>query len=46
MIKHTEDFKLEAMQIAPNCGLPGDRLASDLGIAKSTLGKWDCKSAH
>src|SRR5690606_42153989 len=40
MIKHTEEFKHEAVRIALTSGLPRDRVASDLGIGKSTLGKW------
>ena len=40
MIKHTEEFKQEAVRIALTSGLPRDRVASDLGIGKSPLGKW------
>jgi transposase len=40
MIKHTEEFKQEAVRIALTSGLPRDRVASDLGIGESTLGKW------
>jgi len=40
MIKHIEEFKQEAVRIALTSGLPRDRVASDLGIGKSTLGKW------
>ena len=32
MIKHTEEFKQEAVRIALISGLPRDRVASDLGI--------------
>jgi transposase len=39
-IKHTEDFKLEAVRIALTSGLPRRRIASDLGVGHSTLGKW------
>jgi len=39
-MKHTEDFKREAVRIALNSGLSRTRIASDLGIDKSTLGKW------
>ena len=35
-IKHTEDFKQEAVR----SGLPRRRVASDLGVGFSTLGKW------
>ncbi len=37
MIKHTEEFKQKAVRIALTSGLPRDRVASDLGIGKSTL---------
>ncbi len=37
--KHTKDFKLEAVRIALSSGLPRARIASDLGIGKSTLSK-------
>jgi transposase len=40
MIKHTEEFKREAVRIALTSGLPRDRISSDLGVGKSTLGKW------
>lgn len=38
MIKHTEEFKHEAVRIALTSGLPRERVAADLGIGKSTLG--------
>ena len=40
MKKHTEDFKREAVRIALSSGLPRRRVASDLGVGLSTLGKW------
>jgi transposase len=40
MIKHSEEFKQEAVCIALTSGLPRTRVASDLGVGKSTLGKW------
>jgi transposase len=40
MIKHSEEFKQEAVRIALTIGLPRERVASDLGIGRSTLGKW------
>ncbi len=40
MKKHTEEFKQEAVRLALTCGLPRERVAKDLGIGKSTLGKW------
>lgn len=39
-IKHSEEFKQEAVRIALTSGLPRARVASDLGVGKSTLGKW------
>ena len=39
-IKHTEDFKQEAVRIAVSSGLPRAHVASDLGVGKSTLSKW------
>jgi transposase len=39
-IKHTEDFKLEAVRIALTSGLPRAQIAGDLGVGKSTLSKW------
>jgi hypothetical protein len=40
MIKHSEEFKHKAVRIALSSGLPRARVASDLGVGKSTLGKW------
>jgi transposase len=40
MIKHSDEFKQEAVRIALTSGLPRERVAADLGIGKSTLGKW------
>ncbi len=40
MIKHSEEFKQEAVRIALTSGLPRTRVAADLGVGKSTLGKW------
>jgi transposase len=40
MIKHSEEFKKEAVRIALTSGLPRARVAADLGVGKSTLGKW------
>lgn len=40
MIKHSEEFKREAVRIALTSGLPRERVASDLGIGKSTFNKW------
>lgn len=36
MIKHSKEFKQEAVRIALTSGLPRDRVA----IGKSALGKW------
>ena len=40
MIKHSEEFKQEAVRLALTSGLSRERLANDLGIGKSTLSKW------
>jgi transposase len=40
MMKHSDEFKQEAVRIALTSGLPRARVASDLGVGKSTLGKW------
>jgi len=40
MKKHGEEFKQEAVRFALTSGLPRARVAKDLGIGKSTLGKW------
>jgi len=40
MMKHTEDFKQEAVRIALTSGLSRRRVAVDLGVGLSTLGKW------
>lgn len=39
-IRHTEDFKQEAVRIALTSGLPRREVASDLGVGFSTLSKW------
>jgi putative transposase len=43
MKKHTEDFKREAVRIALSSGLSRRRVASDLGVGLSRLGKWVCE---
>ena len=40
MMTYSEEFKQEAVRIALTSGLPRERIASDLGVGKSTLGKW------
>lgn len=40
MMKYTEEFKREAVRIALTSGLSRQRVAKDLGVGKSTLGKW------
>jgi len=40
MKKHTEDCKREAVRIAVSSGLSRRRVAADLGVGLSTLGKW------
>jgi len=39
-IKHTEEFKQEAVRLALCSGLPRRQVAEDLGVGLSTLGKW------
>lgn len=43
MMKHSDEFKQEAVRIALTSGLSRERVAEDLGIGKSTLGKWISK---
>jgi transposase len=40
MMKHSEEFKREAVRIALTSGLSRRRVASDLGVGLSTLSKW------
>lgn len=40
MMKHSEEFKQEAVRITLTSGLSRERVAKDLGIGKSTLSKW------
>ena len=40
MMKHTDDFKREAVRIALSSGLSRRRVSSDLGLGLSTLCKW------
>jgi transposase len=40
MIKYSEEFKQEAVRIALTSRLSRRRVASDLGVGLSTLGKW------
>lgn len=40
MMKHSEEFKQEAVRIALTSGLPRGRVASGLGVGRSTLNKW------
>jgi transposase len=40
MIKHSDEFRHEAVRIALSSGLPRARVAADFGVGKSTLGKW------
>lgn len=39
MIKHSKEFKQEAVRIALTSGLSSEQVASDLGVGKSTLNK-------
>ena len=38
--RHSSDFKREAVKLALTSGLPREAAAADLGVGKSTLGKW------
>ncbi len=38
VIKHTIEFRREAVKISLNSGLSRERVATDLGSSKSTLG--------
>jgi len=38
--KFTDEFRKEAVQLALTSGLTRDQIAEDLGVGKSTLGKW------
>jgi transposase len=40
MKTHSEEFRPGAVRIALTSGLPRTRVAADLGVGKSTLGKW------
>jgi transposase len=40
MKTHSEEFRREAVRIALTSGLSRTRVAADLGVGKSTLGKW------
>ena len=40
MMKYSEEFKQEAARIALASGLSRRRVAADLGVGLSTLGKW------
>lgn len=40
MIKYSEKIKHEAVRLSLTSGLPRGRVASDLGVGKSTLNKW------
>jgi transposase len=37
---YTEEFKLEAVRLVKESGRTQEEIAGDLGIGKSTLGKW------
>ncbi len=44
--KFTKEFRKEAVQLALHSGLTRDQVAEDLGIGKSTLGKWITHHRH
>jgi transposase len=39
-VKHSDEFKRDAVRIALTSGLTRRQVSSDLGIGISTLGKW------
>ncbi|AVM76165.1 Transposase [Magnetospirillum gryphiswaldense MSR-1] len=43
MRKFTEDFKREAVRLVQTSGRTVEQVADDLGIGRSTLGKWLAK---
>ena len=44
--RHSEEFRREAIRIDLTSGLSRRQVASDLGLAFSTLSKWIQKSPH
>ncbi len=42
----TDEFRKEAVQLALTSGLSRDQVAEDLGVGKSTLGKWIARHRH
>lgn len=42
--KITEEFKREAVRILANSGRTTAQVAADLGVCKSTLGRWKSQS--
>ena len=44
--KFTDAFRKEAVQLALTSGLSRDQVAEDLGVSKSTLGKWITQHRH
>ena len=44
--KFTDEFRKEAVQLALTSGLTRDQVAEDLGVGKSTLGKWITAHRH
>ncbi len=42
----TDEFRKEAVQLALTSGLSRDQVAEDLGVGKSTLGKWITRHRH
>ena len=39
-LKRTDEFRQDAVRIAPTSGLTRKQVASDLGVGLSTLNKW------
>ena len=44
--KFTDEFRKEAVQLALTSGLTREQVAEDLGVGKSTLGKWITTHRH
>ena len=42
----TDSFRKEAVHLALTSGLSRDQVAEDLGVGKSTLGKWLTQHRH
>jgi transposase len=45
-MRHTDEFRREAVRIATTSGLTRPQVSSDLGVGLSTLNKWVQKHPH